>query len=217
MNTAEAPKQVAIDNHVYIAPDENYMGKLSFQLSQKINESGKTYDRLIFLPRGGLSFARQVLDCTGILKFSDTTITSYSGIGERGKVRIIRPLIDPIDGESVLVLDDIADSGNTLVRSKEYLLSSGAKNVDIATIYTKPRSNIKPDYFANEVDDNVWIVFPGERAEFIKDAVEEWGENGVPHSDYRRRLLDIGLPVDYVDYFLPRSLPEVQQIVMQLP
>jgi hypoxanthine phosphoribosyltransferase len=184
---------------------------------KKINDSGKTYDRLIYLPRGGLAFARQILDCTGILKFSDTTINSYSGIGERGKVRIISPLTDSVDGESVLVLDDIADSGNTLIKSKEYLLTLGARDVGIATIYTKPRSNIKPDYFAQEVKNDVWIVFPGERAEFIKDAVGEWGKNNIPYTEYRGRLLDIGLPIRYVDYFLPRVLPESQQTTMRLP
>jgi uncharacterized protein len=201
LNLIDGPKEVTIDGRLFIAPDPNYIAELTFYLSQQINESKKIYDRLIYLPRGGLAFARQVLDCTGILKYSDTTITSYSGIGERGEIRITKPLTDPIKGESVLVLDDIADSGNTLIKSKEYLLSLGAHNVDIATIYTKSSSQLKPDYFAKEIPDNAWIVFPGERAEFIVDICKEWDENNIPYSEYRNRLLDIGLPVDYLNIY----------------
>ena len=202
MHPIKSPVEVIIDGTTYIAPDENYIGKLVFDLSQQIRKSGKTYDRLIYLPRGGLAFARQVLDCTGILKFSGTTINSYSGVRERGEVRITKPLTDSIKGESVLVLDDIADSGTTLIKSKEYLLSLGAHNVDIATIYTKAKSTLKPNYFGQEIPDNAWIVFPGERAEFIKDASQKWYQKGVSYEDCKHRLLDIGLPTWYIDTYL---------------
>ncbi len=202
MDLILAPQKVTIDGCTYIAPNENFIGKLAFDLSQQIKDSGKVYDRLIYLPRGGLAFARQVLDCTGISKFSGTTIASYSGVGERGEARITKPLTDPIEGESVLVLDDIADSGTTLVKSKEYLLSLGARSVDIATIYTKRKSTLKPDYFAQEIPDNAWIVFPGERAEFIKDVTKKWHKTGIPYKEYQQRLSDIGLPSWYIDKYL---------------
>ena len=201
------PKEVLIDNVLYIAPNHNYMGLLTFSLSQQIRQSKKTYDRLIYLPRGGLAFARQVLDCTGISKFSGTTVTSYSGVGEKGEARIINPLTDSVKNESILVLDDIADSGDTLVKSKKYLLSLGATNVDIAVIYAKQRAlklNIKPDYFATKIPDNAWIVFPGERAEFIKNVTKKWRHKGLSYKECQKRLLDIGLPTWYMDtYFLP--------------
>lgn len=199
------PKQVTIDGTTYIAPDENFIGKLTFSLSQQIRNSKKIYDRLIYLPRGGLAFARQVLDCTGILKFSDTTVTSYSGIRKKGKVKIIKPLTDSIKGESILVLDDIADSGDTLVESKKYLLSLGATNVDIGVIYTKLRSlklSVKPDYFAAKIPDNAWVVFPGERAEFIKNAFEKWSKDDISYKECKSRLSKIGLPSWYIDTYL---------------
>jgi uncharacterized protein len=208
-NPIEPPKEVKFDDddYTYIAPSENYLGVLTYTLSQKIRESGKTYDRLIYLPRGGLAFARPVIDCTEIDRFSDTTITSYSGVGVRGEARITKPLTDPIEGENILVLDDVADSGNTIIKSKEYLLSLGALSVDIATAYYKERSTLRPDYFAEEIKNDVWIIFPGERVEFMKKAAKRWHEKGHSYEECKSRFIEIGIPnepgFDYVDKYLP--------------
>jgi len=52
-----------------------------------------------------------------------------------------------------LIVDDIADTGLTL---------TPYKNFKIATVYYKPRSKIKPDYYVREVNNSDWIVFPWE-------------------------------------------------------
>jgi len=52
-----------------------------------------------------------------------------------------------------LIVDDIADTGLTL---------TSYKNFKIATVYYKPRSKIKPDYYVREVNNSDWIVFPWE-------------------------------------------------------
>jgi hypoxanthine phosphoribosyltransferase len=69
---------------------------------------------------------------------------------------------------SLLVLDDIADSGNTLKDLKE--------KFDIpmyGTLHYKDSSNTKPDYYGLMIPDNYgWIVYPWEK------------ENSKPIQDY---------------------------------
>ena len=58
--------------------------------------------------------------------------------------------------QSNLIVDDIADTGRTLLEFKDF---------DIATVYYKPRSIVKPTYYAEECSNDRWIVFPFEKAE----------------------------------------------------
>lgn len=64
--------------------------------------------------------------------------------------------IDHLDHKSILVVDDIIDSGKTLVKFVE-------AGFPIATIYKQEKCTIKPDWF---VESNTnWIVFPYETEE----------------------------------------------------
>jgi len=65
--------------------------------------------------------------------------------------------MDAVNGCSVLVVDDVADSGKTL----DLVLKLVAERVALArtaVLYDKPRSVIRPDYCWRSTDR--WIVFP---------------------------------------------------------
>ena len=67
----------------------------------------------------------------------------------------------------LLILDDIADTGDTLVDLKQK-----APNPKTATLHYKNSSKIKPDYYGEEIDDDFgWVVYPWERedSETIQD------------------------------------------------
>ena len=72
---------------------------------------------------------------------------------------------------TVLIIDDVFDSGLTMDAIVKELKSSAGKNapenIIIATLYYKPEKNktpLKPDFHVNEVTDE-WIVFPHEIAD----------------------------------------------------
>jgi len=56
--------------------------------------------------------------------------------------------------KDTILVDDLADTGATLEKGKEY---------DSAVIYYKPRSVIKPTYYVEEIKNTDWIVFPFEK------------------------------------------------------
>lgn len=69
---------------------------------------------------------------------------------------LLSPMVGKIE-EPVLIIDDIVDSGETIraVRRK-----TGKAKSDLAVMFRKPWSKIKPDYCLQETDK--WIVFPWE-------------------------------------------------------
>lgn len=59
----------------------------------------------------------------------------------------------------LLIIDDIADSGDTILKWREEM-----SNPKFATLHYKTSSKAKPEYFAKEIpDDYGWIVYPWEK------------------------------------------------------
>ena len=61
--------------------------------------------------------------------------------------------------ESVLIVDDIADTGSTL--------KGWFNKFDCATLYYKPRSIIRPTYYIEEFKNSDWVALPFERTNEI--------------------------------------------------
>lgn len=60
---------------------------------------------------------------------------------------------------TVLIVDDIADTGITL-DGKQFLFPT-------ATLFYKPRSSVIPTFYAQQVPSDVWIVMPWEKDDEI--------------------------------------------------
>ena len=71
-------------------------------------------------------------------------VSSYANATESsGRVHIDHDLQQDITGRSLIVVEDILDSGNTLAFLKEYLLAKGAASVTIVTLLDKPSRRTK--------------------------------------------------------------------------
>jgi hypoxanthine phosphoribosyltransferase len=64
--------------------------------------------------------------------------------------------------ENILLIDDIADSGETFLYATKMLENNNCENVVTASVFYKKCSKYKPDYFAREVDIDTWKVQPWE-------------------------------------------------------
>ena len=91
-----------------------------------------------------------------------------------GKPQIVQPLTDPIVGEKVLILDEVADHGDTLELAIKYLRMMGAEEILIATLCYKPHSSVKPDFYAFET--SAWVIFPHEIRETVEKLAGMWIE-----------------------------------------
>jgi hypoxanthine phosphoribosyltransferase len=105
--------------------------------------------------------AQQVADSGFVPEAVGTlNVEFYTGVDAHLDEPVLLPPlldIDAVTGSSVLVVDDVADSGKTL----DLVLNLVAERVAIArtaVLYDKPRSVIRPDYCWRSTDR--WIVFP---------------------------------------------------------
>ena len=72
------------------------------------------------------------------------SVSSYGNSTESsGVVKINKDLDEPIDGENVLVVEDIVDTGNTLSYLLDNLQKRGSASVKLCTLLNKPDRRVK--------------------------------------------------------------------------
>ena len=97
-----------------------------------------------------------------------TKLTSYEGTNTTGKVKQALGLTSSIEGRRVIIVEDIVDSGNTIVELKRILQENKAAESKICTLLLKPdayKKDIKIDYVAMEVPNDFIVGFGLDYAE----------------------------------------------------
>ncbi|HZK01229.1 MAG TPA: hypoxanthine phosphoribosyltransferase [Anaerovoracaceae bacterium] len=94
-------------------------------------------------------------------KIDFMAVSSYgASTKSTGVVRILKDLDSNIEGENVVIVEDIIDSGLTLKYLTEYLQARKPKSLKICTLLDKPErrtADIKADYIGFSIE-NKFIV-----------------------------------------------------------
>jgi hypoxanthine phosphoribosyltransferase len=87
-------------------------------------------------------------------------LSSYEGTSTTNSVKQLIGLNDSLKGRTVVIIEDIIDTGNTIVSLKEMFEGKEVKQLKIATLFLKPeayKKDIKLDYVGFEIP-NKFIV-----------------------------------------------------------
>jgi len=141
-----------------------------FNIAERIIRSGLSVQAVVGVMRGGWIPARIISDLLGVSEVGALEIKFYKGVGERAERPVVtQPLIANVRDKEVLVIDDVADTGKSLQTAVNVVGLHGAKTVYTATLFVKPWSTVKPDFFYGETDK--WVVFPWELREVVEEYV----------------------------------------------
>ena len=89
-------------------------------------------------------------------------LTSYEGTSTTGRVKQAMGLTGDIKGRRVIIVEDIVDTGNTIVELKDILAEAGATETYVCTMLHKPEAytkDAKLDYVAMEIPNEFIIGF----------------------------------------------------------
>ncbi|MEM0057138.1 MAG: phosphoribosyltransferase [Candidatus Geothermarchaeota archaeon] len=142
------------------------------KIANKIKESGIKIDLIVGIARGGLIPARILSDLLLIPRVKIIHAGFYISPGRTLHSPIIYTSIDKgdVEGKNILLVDDVADTGETLLAIKEHLVKNGAASVYVAVIYKKPWNKAEIDFHAKETE--AWIIFPWEYIETIRQLID---------------------------------------------
>lgn len=136
--------------------DWNRVHRDSLKLSQQLKNLGRPWKGLVAITRGGLVPAMIVARHLDIRCVETLSIASYDE-KHQGEAEVLKGAQAAMadQGENWLVIDDLTDSGVTARLARQILPKSF-----IAAVYAKPKGAETLDLWADEFDQNVWIVFP---------------------------------------------------------
>lgn len=120
-------------------------------IAKKIDKDFEN-ERPLFLSvlNGSFLFAADLLKkvkCECEISF--IKVSSYAGTQSSGSVTTLIGLSENLDGRTVIIVEDIVDSGNTLEKVLEELKKHNPQKIKIATLFFKPSAytkKIKLDY-----------------------------------------------------------------------
>ncbi|MBQ0733683.1 adenylate kinase [Aquimarina celericrescens] len=132
--------------------------KMSDRLNKDLSDKNPLF---IGVLNGAFMFVSEVLkrfqfDC----EISFVKLASYKGTKTTNEIQELIGLEDNISGRTVVVLEDIVDTGNTIALLDKMLKDKDCKEVKVATLFFKPEAytkQIKIDYYGIEIP-NKFIV-----------------------------------------------------------
>ena len=131
-------------------------------------------DLVIAIGRGGFVPARVVCDSLMIMKLTSIRVEHWGDAAECYKeARVRYPLSISVEGQDLLVIDDVTDTGDTLDAALEYLRSLNPQSVTTGVLHHKTNSSFVPDYYAKVVEGWHWIVYPWALHEDLTAFVEK--------------------------------------------
>ncbi|MFW0777195.1 MAG: hypoxanthine phosphoribosyltransferase [Rickettsiales bacterium] len=153
---------------------------IAVQVSTIANKVVKTMPQdlmVIVLLRGSFVFAadliralhavgmRPQVDFLTLASYGDKTVSS-------GTVEIVRDLTESMEGRDVLIIDDILDSGRTLLFARELVESRKAKSVKTAVLLEKPgkrKVEVDADFVGFHVEDKFVVGYGLDYANYYRE------------------------------------------------
>lgn len=102
--------------------------------------------------------------------------------------------------EKKSLVDEIVDSGQSLKLIIDHINQQGASEVKTATLYYKPSSIIKPDYYEKET--SKWIIFPWETKETLKEIYKIHKDNAEQLKKQIQKIAAAGMSKSIINQFL---------------
>jgi len=131
------------------------------RVSEKVKASGYRPDTIVGLARGGWFPARLMCDFLGMTDLVSLKVEHWVETGKTKDEATIRyPLVADFSDRKILVVDDITDTGKSLIVSTEHLRRLNPEEMRIAVMQYIPESKFRPDYFADVVKVWTWFIYP---------------------------------------------------------
>ena len=167
------------------------------KLAATVLDHTEPIDQIVAISRGGLTLGHLLTDLLRI-PISIITIQSYTDIQTSGEAILTAKLQNSIKHKHILLVDDVSDSGKTMRRAIKYVTRAGAKKVTTVTMFYKPRSVYRPDYFARLT--TKWIIFPYEPIEMILLISKQMQTGGKSKADIQRLLEKLKFTDDQISF-----------------
>ncbi|OOC49769.1 MULTISPECIES: phosphoribosyltransferase [Thioalkalivibrio] len=167
-------------------------------LARQIRASDFRPDTIVAIARGGFMPARFLCDFLHVHKLLSLKVEHYtSGAREKQRAAVTVPLAGDVRGEQVLLVDDVNDSGDTLVAARPHLEGFEPAAVRTAVLHEKASTQCPANFHSQAVQEWRWILYPWAVIEDVGQFTREMDPPPTTATELRTRLQqDYGLELD---------------------
>ena len=151
-----------LDKEFVLSIPASDIKKAIWEMAMKINQD--LHDKnplMVCILNGSFMFSADLMKLIEFpCEISFVKLSSYQGMGSTGEVKQLIGLKENVEGRTVVLLEDIVDTGVTIENLVEQLKSQKPEEVRVATMLFKPEActrDIKLDYVGMEIP-NEFIV-----------------------------------------------------------
>ncbi|MFA5136056.1 MAG: phosphoribosyltransferase family protein [Patescibacteria group bacterium] len=171
---------------------------LSLSLAKKISASSSKPTLVVAIARGGLTIAQTLSDLLS-LPVATFTISSYKNLKKTKTINLTYEVGGQLKEKHVLLVDDISDSGKTFIRGIKHLNEMGASSVQTASVFVKPWTTHRPDFWGRDTDK--WVVFPYEVRETIESVATHMKKQGKDNQEIYIKLRELKISKQFIDRY----------------
>ncbi len=137
---------------------QNAVKRIATQMNNDLDGKNPLFLAVL---NGSFMFAGELMKEVAVpSEITFVRLASYQGTSTTHRVQEVLGLTENIEGRTVVIVEDIVDSGNTMLQLTEQLAKHNPREIKIATLLLKPKAlkqDIKLDYVALEIP-NDFIV-----------------------------------------------------------
>ena len=144
------------------------------ELAKKIRDSGFKPDVVVAIARGGFAPARLLCDYLDVVDLLSIKVEHWIETGKHKEEATIKyPFNYDFSGKRVLIVDDIADTGKSIIVAKKHIQEvCRPSELRVATMQLIPSTSlIVPDYYVDEVKEWTWYMYPWNFAEDMTNLI----------------------------------------------
>lgn len=165
--------------------------RLLREVAGKIRGDAFRPDAVVAIARGGFVPARLLCDHLGVMELASFRIEHYRGQQMREQARIRHPLSMDVRKKSILIVDDLSDTGETFEVAVRHLRELGAAEVRTMALHYKQQSKFEPDYYSRRIMKWRWLSYPWARMEDVVELTRglerPWGDAAAIAARLRAR------------------------------
>lgn len=162
--------------------------ELARSVAEKIKDSGYRPDFMVGLARGGWVLSRVLCDFLGVKDLVSIKVEHWGVTATPdGKARIKYAFDVDLTGRRVLVVDDITDTGESMMVAVDYVRTKNPEEVRTAALRHIQGSKFTPDYYGDEITWR-WVVFPWNYVEDMCNLLPKALEGAGSLEGARRRM-----------------------------
>jgi len=134
------------------------------KIASQINKDLDGKDPLfVCILNGSFMFAAELMKRVNIpSEISFVRMASYQGTKSTGKIKEVYGLEEDIQGRTIVIVEDIVDTGHTMSLILDQLSAENPEQIKIATLLFKPhalKTELKLDYVALEIPNDFIVGF----------------------------------------------------------